>query len=289
MIALVIWFWWRAPHSAIKQEAEKLRPELRITSLNINDISETKISATSKTVLRNNLPIDVNINHLDYTIYIDSAKVIEDAYSKPIKIRSSDTTVISLPMEIMYKKLGAVLKHFENDKVDSANYSMVAKFNVDVPIAGEKDFTMHFNKRLPALRLPKAKMGSIDVGKLGFKNTKLDMVVHLKNPNVFPIKIKDGQYKFSIDKDENVMQGQLEHIVTIPAHSSDAVAMHVDMKTMKVPKLGWKILFDKKDTHYKMNFSCRLMSENRMFNNSKMAINMEGTLKDLADAVKPAK
>lgn len=105
VIALVIWFWWRAPHSAIKQEAEKLRPELSITSLNINDISETKISATSKTVLRNNLPIGVNINRLDYTIYIDSAKVIEDAYSKPIKIRSSDTTVISLPIEICTKNL----------------------------------------------------------------------------------------------------------------------------------------------------------------------------------------
>ncbi len=75
-----IWFWWRAPHSAIKQEAERLCSELRIPSLNINDLSETKISATSKTVLRNNLPISVNINRLDHTIFHYSAKVIADAY-----------------------------------------------------------------------------------------------------------------------------------------------------------------------------------------------------------------
>jgi len=288
IVALIIigfWLWWRAPHSAIKQEAEKLKPELKVASMNITDIDADKISATSKVIISSNLPLEVKTNRLDYVIYIDSAKVIEDSYTKPITIRSGDSTAINLPMEIMYKKITAVLKRFENEGVDSADYSMKATFQVDVPIAGERNFTMNFSKRLPALRLLKAKMGDIDIGKFGFKETDLNMVVNVTNPNVFPINMKDGKYKFSIDNDENVMEGVMEKVVSIPAHGTEPVAMHVDMKTMKVPKLGWKMLFDKKDTRFKMNFSCKLMSENGMLNNSNMAFNMSGTLDELKQAV----
>lgn len=286
LLAAAFWLWWRSPNSAIKQEAEKLKPELQVASLNITDIDEDKISATSKIILTNNLPVEVNTNRLDYAIYIDSAKVIEDSYSKPITIRSKDTTAINLPMEIMFRKMTAVLKRFENNEIDSADYSIRASFQVDVPIAGERNFTLDFSKRLPALRLLKAKMGDIDIGKFGFKETEVNMVMKIENPNVFPIKMKDGKYSFSIDNDENVLRGVMEEVVNIPPRSSQDVSMHVDMKTMKVPKLGWKMLFDKKDTQFRMNFSCKLMSENGMLNNSKMAFNMSGTLDELKNAVK---
>jgi len=279
------WLWWRAPHSAIRQEAQQLKPQLSIASLNITDIDEDKISATSNIILRNNLPVEVKTKRLDYVIYIDSAKVIEDSYSKPITIHSSDTTAIRLPMEIMFRKMTAVLKRFENKNIDSADYTMKATFQVDVPIAGERNFTMNFSKRLPALRLLKAKMGDIDISKLGLQESSVDMTMNVQNPNAFPIKMKDGKYKFSLDNDQNIMEGVMQKVVDIPAHGSAPVAMHVDMKTMKIPKLGWKMLFDKKDTHFKLNFSSKLMSENGMLNNSNMAFNMSGTLLELTNAV----
>lgn len=280
-LAVAFWLWWRAPDSSIKKGAEHLKPELSVASLDITGIDENKISAISKVVLRNNLPVEVKTNRLNYEIYIDSAKIIEDSYSKPITIRSSDTTSIRLPMEIMFKKMTAALKRFENEKIDSADYTVRAAFQVDVPIAGERNFTMSFTKRLPALRLLKAKLGDIELGKLGLKESSLDMTVNIQNPNAFPIKMKDGKYKLSIDNDENVMEGVMEKIVNIPAHGAAPVAMHVDMKTMKMPKLGWKMLFDTKDTKFKLSFSSKIMSDNGMLNNSKMAFNMNGTLDEL--------
>lgn len=281
LLAIGFWMWWRAPNSAVKKEAQQLKPELNIASFNITDIDKDKISATSNIILRNNLPVDVKTNRLDYVIYIDSSRVIEDSYSKPITIRSSDTTSIQLPMEIMVSKLGDVMKRFENKGIDSADYSMKAVFQVDVPIAGERNFTMNFTKRLPALRLLKVKMGNIDIGKLGLKESSLDMTVNIQNPNAFPIKMKDGKYKLLINNNENVMEGVMEKVVNIPPHGATPVSMHVDMKTMKIPKLGWKMLFDAKDTKFNLSFSSKLMSDNGMLNNSKMAFNMSGTLDEL--------
>src|SRR4051812_8193671 len=81
LLVFVLWFWWRAPNSSVKKEVEKLRPQLQIASFNVTDIDKDKISATSNIILRNNLPIEVKTSRLDYVIYIDSAKVIENSYS----------------------------------------------------------------------------------------------------------------------------------------------------------------------------------------------------------------
>jgi LEA14-like dessication related protein len=189
-------------------------------------------------------------------------------------------------MEIMHRKLVAALKRLDNKNIDSADYSMQATFRVDVPIAGERDFTMKMSKRLPAYKLLTVKMGDIDLGKFGLKESSIDMVVNVTNENNFPIKMEDAKYRLTIDDDENVMTGQLQEVVNIRANSTTPVAMHVDMKTMKVPKLGFKMLFDKKDTHFKMNFSSKLVSENGLLDDSKMAMNMSGTLEELKDAVK---
>ena len=102
LIGTGLWLWWRAPSSTLKQrvvqKAEQLKPELKIATFNITDIDKDKISATAKVTLKNNLPIEVKTNKLNYIIYIDSVKVIEDTYNKPIVIKSSGTTDITLPM-----------------------------------------------------------------------------------------------------------------------------------------------------------------------------------------------
>ena len=279
------WFWWRSPSSGLKKEAAKLKPELSVASISINDLDEESISATAKIMLRNNLPVEVKTSRLDYALFIDSTKVLEDSYSKPITIASSGSSTITLPLKILHRQIKAALKRLENKGIDSADYSMKATFQVDVPIAGERDFTMNMSKRLPAYRLLEVKMGDVNIGKLGLKESSLDMVVNVKNENSFPIKMKEGKYKLSIDNDENVLEGVMEPVVVIAPHSTTPISMHVDMKTMKVPKLGWKMLFDKKDTQFKMDFTSKLLSENGVLNNSKMQMKMEGTLDELKESV----
>ena len=281
--------WWRAPASSLQKETQKLKPQLLVASLDIKDIGENKITAIATITLRNNLPIEVTARRLTYTIYIDSVKVIEDSFNKPITIRASDTTVMRLPMEVMLAKLAAVIKKFDNQKVDSADYSINANFTTDVPVAGERTFTMNIMKRLPAVRLPKIEMEKVDIGKLGLKKTELNVTMNVENPNAFALQMKDAAYKLTIDDDKNVMQANMQHVVSIPAHSSAPLDMQIDIKTSKIPKLGWKMLLKKKDTHFTMNFKCKMMSKNGMFNNSSMVTNTKGTLADLKDIAEKTK
>ena len=284
-----IW-WLKSPSSdKIKEKtADKLMPSIGVTAANISDIDADRIKMVSKITISNPLPVDINTKRLDYTIFIDSVKVIEDAYEKPISIRSSDSSTITLPMEVLSRPMARILKYFDDKKIDSAVYSMKASFEVDVPIAGDRKFSMHIDKKLPALRIPKIEVKDVDLNALALKSKGMDIEVLVSNPNLFPLKLSNGKFRFSIE-DALKMNGILEKVINIPAKGSQNISVHAQVVDGNVLKSGWKILTDKKGTMFTSRFTGELNSENQMLANSKMATTITGSLDEIINTVKKAK
>jgi LEA14-like dessication related protein len=184
--------------------------------------------------------------------------------------------------------MARVLKHFEESKKDSADYTLKASFAVDVPIAGNQNFSMDVSKRLPTVRAPKVKVKEVDLNGLRVKKEGVDLVLEVRNPNGFPLKMQDAYYSFAVE-DDMELTGQLEKDVNIPARSTENVSLHATVKEAKVLKVGWKLLTHKDDTHFTYRFRCRLASENGILASSAMATTMRGTLGELANAVKKTK
>jgi LEA14-like dessication related protein len=282
--------WWKSPSSepAKKAAVQRLTPKVSVASVNITDIDDNQIKLNSKVQLSNPLPADLNISRLNYELFIDSIRVMQDAYSKPITVRSEDSAVIEMPMVLEAKPMARVLRYFEESKQDSADYTVKASFDVDVPVAGQRNFTMDVTKRLPAVRLPKVKVQDIDLNALQLKKEGVDMVVSVTNPNVFPMKLKDGTFSFTME-DDLKLEGALENMINIPARGSQSITMHARVTDGSMLKAGWKMLMHKKDTRFTYNFRSTLVSENPMLQNSTMATSVQGTLAELADAVKKIK
>ena len=281
-----IW-WWKSPSSdKVKEKtADKLMPTIGIASTNISDIDAKRIRLVSKITINNPLPVDINTQRLNYIIYIDSVKVIEDSYEKPISIRSSDSSTITIPVQVLAKPMARVLKYFDDAKIDSANYSMKASFEVDVPIAGDRKFTMNVDKKLPALRIPKIKIQHVDLNALSLKSKGMDIDVMVSNPNLFPLKMSNGKFQFNVE-DAMQMNGVLEKVINIPARGSQNVSIHAKMVDGSVLKSGWKLLTDKKDTQFTSKFTGELNSGNQMLSDSKMAMTITGTLDEILNTVK---
>jgi LEA14-like dessication related protein len=284
------WLWWRSDSSdsAKKDLKEKLMPTVGVTSVNITDIDKERITMKSKVMLSNPFPVEIATKRLDYKIYIDSIKVMEDAYSQPITIRSQDSTEIEIPMQLLSKNMAEVLKYFDDHKIDSADYAVDASFEAEVPVAGEKRFTLHLAKKLPAVRIPKIKIKDIDIHPLRIKDKGVDVVVQVANPNQFPLKMQDGTFYFGME-DDMKMEGKMEKTVSIAPGGAQDVSIHLDLIEAKILKAGWELLTDKADTKFTVKFKCKMMSDNPMLNNSKMNMNMNGTLEELLEAAKEIK
>lgn len=289
LIASGLWWWNSRDTTSGKKQGtaavEKLTPKVTVANVSITHLDAEKIKAICTVKLENPLPVEFTTQGLDYEVRIDSQTVIKDTYNKPITVQSSGNSSVQIPLEIQAKPLARLLKYFDDKHIDSADYAFKATVRVKVPIAGQKSFTFNMDKRLPAIRLPKIKPGNIDLDKFGLKNTSMSMVLHVYNPNLFPIKLKDGKYDVTVAQDVR-MDGVMEKIVNIPAKGSQDVTVTLNMKTGKAGKLGWKLLFDKKDTPFKVDFSCKLNTDNEIVKNSNMNFSVKGTLDQLKEVAK---
>ncbi len=268
---------------AAKAKAAKMT--MKVISSSITEISNNKIHVVSKVRVNNPLPLALNASKLDYTVMAGKIKVAEGSYAKPIHIRAGKDTTLTLPMQILVPAMDKVIEQADLDKRDSATYTFYNTIYTDVPIAGETKIPFNIIQKLPVVRLPELRPGDLDVDKLGIKNTALDMTMHVKNPNPFTIRMTNGRYTMTIDG-QHTMNGSMEKEVVLQPKQSTPVTMHMVMKGGKALKMGWKMLFDKKDTRYALTFDSKIESEQKLLQNSRMHFTDEGTLADLIKEVK---
>jgi LEA14-like dessication related protein len=133
---------------------------------------------------------------------------------------------------------------------------------------------------MPAMRMPKLKIGKVDVDKLGFDESRLSMMVQIENPSLFSLKMKNAGYTFTIDEVLE-LEGTLEGIINVPPRGSESLPMVLDIKTAKIVRLTWKVLFEKKHTDFKMNFYAKIISTDKSVNNGTLTIAVDGTLDEL--------
>jgi LEA14-like dessication related protein len=255
-----------------------LKPELGVAAVRVTDLDAERIKMDVGLKLSNPTPVELNTSRVDYRILIDSVPVIESSYRQPIRIASSDSTVVQVPMEVLREPLGKILKRFKEQGIDSAQYRLEATIFADVPIAGEREFNLEKSARLPAFQLPDMKIEDVKIGKLGLKESSLDVTIRLFNPNVFPIKIKNAQYTIRVGE-ESEIEGQLQELVNVPAKGSAPIATHTDVE--KGGKLALKFLFDKKDTPFRLDYRGELLTDSEYLEDSRIALRVEGTLDEL--------
>lgn len=255
-----------------------LKPKLGIAAVRVTDLDAERINLDVGVTLSNPFPVELSTSRIDYRILIDSVPVIESSYRQPLRIASSDSTTVQIPMEVLRTPLGKLLKRFKDQGIDSAQYRLEATLFADVPVAGEREFNLERTARLPAFQLPDMKIEDVKIGKLGLNESSLDVTIRLTNSNVFPIKIKNAQYTIRVGEDSEI-EGRLQEIVHVPAKSSASIATHTDVE--KGGKLALKFLFDKKNTPFRLDYRGELLTDSEYIQDSRIALRVEGMLDEL--------
>lgn len=258
-----------------------LKPRLEMSTVAITSIDDDQIDITVRMLIDNPLPVGFDASRLRYTILMANTPIIEDTYAKPIRIKSGDSTTVVMPMKLLVKKLVTVLKTLDRKDIDSTTYTVRSTFDLDVPILGERTFRQTITRRLPTIYLPEIKITGLDFGKLGLKRTDVAAKVNVTNKNRFPLNFTDTHYTVTIDGKE-ISEGDQPEPILIKAQATTLVVFPVTVKSGQSLALLPKMLFDKKDTPFRVTFRCKILDkdDNPMFENSKMEAVIRGTLAD---------
>ncbi|HLL96573.1 MAG TPA: LEA type 2 family protein [Spirosoma sp.] len=267
-----------------------LKPRLEMSNMTITNIDDDKIDMTVRMLIDNPLPVGFKAKGLNYTVLIANTPVVEDRYEKAIEIKSGDSTFVTLPMTVRIKKLLTVLGTLDKKDIDSTTYTVRSTFDLDVPILGDRTFKSTIEKRLPTYYLPKIKVDDIDFGAIGLKRTDVAAKINVTNKNKFPFSFTDTHYSILIDG-KQIAEGDQPEPILIRAQATTPVVFPVTMKPGQLLSLMPKALFDKGNTPYVVNMSCKIVDKDNSaaFSNSKMTTQIKGTLADLKDLAAVAK
>jgi len=269
-----------------KKEGVKLT--MHVASSSITDIEAGKIKIANAVTIQNPMPVKIGANRWDYAVLINGIKVAEGARTTPFELPASGSQTLTLPMTVTVKQMDAVIDQMDQQGKDTAVYTFLNTIHTDVPIAGQRRIEYNFKEELPIVRLPKMRVGDIDINDVGLKNSGMKVTMQVTNRNSFPMRLEDGTYSMTIDG-KHTMEGRMQEVVTLPAKQTVPVTMDMDMKTGRAVKMGWKMLFDSKDTRYKLRFDGTIRSESKLLKNSSMHFDEEGNLADLKKEVKKAR
>ena len=259
-----------------------LKPRLELSRFDLTDISDESVLMNMHLLIDNPLPIGFKARKVDYTLYIDNEEVAKDAYDKVIAVKSQDSTLLSLPVRLYLKKMAGVLKRLENAGKDSTDYRILTTFDMDVPLAGERTFTVSQSMRAPVYHIPQFKVADIDLGKFGLNRTDVAATIVCTNKNNFPFSITDTQYSVSIDG-KQIAEGAQPQAIIIKKQGSTPFVVPMTVKPGQSLGLLPKMLFNKKNTPVEVSFRCKILdkSANPMFNESKVITTIKGTLAEL--------
>lgn len=259
-----------------------LKPRVEVSHIEYTDISDDMISVTAYMLIDNPLPVSFKARDLDYSVQINGEEVIRDSYRKAIALKSKDSSTLALPAKLKATRLIAILKDLERRGVDSTNYRIRATFNLDVPILGERTFTIDQTRRLPTYHIPQVKVDDIDFGKLSLKAMDIAAKVTVVNKNKFSYAITDTHYTITIDG-KQIAEGEQPDPILIGKQSATPIVLPVTVKPGQALGLLPKALFDKKDTPFNIAFRCKLLDKNKdpMRHQSQFATTIRGTLADL--------
>ena len=279
LILGVLFFWQR---SILLNYGKKggSKPHLSVKRINVRDIGEDRIHMTAQLMVSNPLLIELNADKLEYELYVDSVKIMETEFVKPVRIKALDSIMLVLPIEVLRKNLTHVMERFEKHNTDSAAYTLKARLHFTLPVAGEKIYKVNETQRGPAFRMLRLQTEDVDIEKFGFRNSDLSMSLIIENPNLFGIAIRDVDYDLFIGKDFH-MDGEVKKTITIPPRSTISLPLEMDVQTRNIARLTWQVLFEKKHTPFHIDFTCKIVATDDTFKDARLQVKRSGKLDEL--------
>lgn len=258
-----------------------LKPKVEMSISKITHITDSTMDMSLKLLVDNPLPVGMDIKNFRYLVKMNGVKIIESEYADSLKLKSHDTTMVTLPTEINVKKLASVSKKGAVAGEDSADYHFEADLHLKKPFLGKDTLHIEQDKRLPLIRLPKVEMEDFDIEKFKLSNSEISIKLKLINPNAFSVEFRNPSYVFDLGKQKGLAKGSVKGVTKVKAKSSQLFEIPVEVSMGKALKTTGALIFKGKSLPFKMYFKCELVSDNDMMKNSEMSMIMEGELKDL--------
>ncbi len=260
-----------------------LLPRLELSELDVTSLTSSKTEMTLKLDIKNQLPLSFTVDSLYYRILINDTEILKDHYKKSISLKRNASSMISLPITILNDSISSVLKANKRENADSVEFHFQGSFFTDIFF--KKKFNIDIKRLIPRIYIPEVNAEHFKIDSLNFSRAVVQLLVSIKNQNVFLFKAEDIAYELSIE-DNQWIKGIIPGNIDVKAKSITDLTIPITISFKEVSKTIFDLLTKGRNVRYKLHLSFKIESDNNMIRNSKVILESEGTVKSLMKALK---
>jgi LEA14-like dessication related protein len=290
LVILVITAFLTADYYHYSKNKSKYRtlfiPRLEVGLFEVTNMSADKTTMNGSLLIHNPLPFGINVDSLEYKIYISNVEVIKSTYAKPLLVPKWNDASITMPVTVFNDKLVDILKASENQNKDSVVYRIETSFYARTFF--KKKFDISVEKLLPLVYIPTATVKNISYKSLNGKGVTLFIKVNIGNRNIFPIKFKNLEYKFALANNPWI-ESKKTHVIDIKKQDSTELTLPLHVSFKEIFQSVGPLIRNGKNVDYKFELNMKLVSKSNVIKDSEVILKGEGTLKELIQLEKEEK
>lgn len=277
-VAAGVWYFLK---KSDRNPVSGLKPRVEMSVGHITDITDSTLKMELKTLVHNPLPIGISLKAIQYEVQMNGKTIIEDRYGKPLEIKASDSSVLTLPAKVKIRNLRIEGDEEASKGNDSADYHFQTVLHFQKAVLGKDSLVLNMDKRLPLYRLPIIKMAGYDLKKLGLKETDIVVKVQVTNMNPFSVAFQNPVYVMDLGKQKRFAEGAVKGITKLKAKSKEIYEIPLEVSLGKVIKAGAQMIGKGKEMPFTFYFKSKIQSESDVLDKSDINLVMDGELKDI--------
>ncbi len=262
-----------------------LKPRIEMGVGRISNITDSTVDVNLKALLHNPLPVGMEVKSFDYFVQMDGDTIVRNTHSEALSIKSHDSTVIELPSRISLASLKAANARASPGS-DSADYEFTAVFNLYEKLLGKEALVINFDQRLPRYQLPFVEVLGYDLDKFRLNQSEVVIRLQFVNNNPFKIEFINPSYQVDLGSQKSLAQGSVPGVTQVNGKSEKDYEIPLAVNMGSMLKATGQLIGQGKSLPFKLDFRCKLGSDNEIFDGTDVNVLVEGTLEDLATVKK---
>ncbi|WP_373516140.1 LEA type 2 family protein [Persicitalea sp.] len=263
-----------------------LKPRLEMAAVRIDAITDSTLDLTLDLLLDNPLPVGLDVANMAYSVKMNETVILEDEYAKPFVVKASDSSSLSISTQLNLKNLIAEVNEQDRLDNDSADYHFEGVFHLRKPFLGKDTLRLAMDRRAFVYHLPEIKVVGFNLEKFRLSESEVLLRLQVTNDNPIALEFKNPTYSIDLGKQGNVLEGSNPGGTKVGKNSNKTFEVPFTVDMGELLKTGGQLLFQGNSLPFKLNFKCKLASDNEMLKNSDLNYVVEGDMEDLQELKK---
>jgi len=235
---------------AALQEIVKIqKPKVEVQKVRFTGMSFQAINLAFDVKIQNPNPIGAKLAGFDYDFFINDASFLEGQQNTQLDIEALGQSTVEIPLTINFKDLYSTFQSLKNQ--DSSDYKIACGLSFDLPVLGPTRIPVSKSGKLPMLKLPNVKIGSLKLNKITFTNADLELNLKVNNPNTFNFLLNGLNYDFTING-KTWAKGITQQQMRIQQKGESTISIPISLNFTQMGRTVYQIITGSNKLNYQL-------------------------------------